>query len=70
LAQSNETEQPSAAPPLPIFYAQPRPVNGTADAGMSLLPVTDFGFARVTNSVVLGAAEFPRAMRNLSLIHI
>jgi hypothetical protein len=67
MTQSYETEQPSS-PPLPIFYTQPRPVNGTADAGMSLLPVTDFGFARVTNSVVLGAAEFPRAMRNYPIV--
>src|ERR1700751_2552084 len=47
---------------LPIFYHRPRPLNAVADQGRSLRPVTDFGFARSTNSVVLGAAEFPHAV--------
>ena len=53
---------------LPIFYRRPRPLNAVADQGWSLQPVTDFGFARATNSVVLGAAEFPNAMHSYPIV--
>jgi hypothetical protein len=51
--------QPAA---LPIFYQRPWPLDAAGDRGLSLQPVLDFGFARATNSVLLGAAEYPRAM--------
>jgi hypothetical protein len=53
---------------LPIFYHRPRPLNAVADQGYSLRPITDFGFARATNSVVLGAAEFPHAMHSYPIV--
>jgi SapC len=59
-------ERRSAA--LPIFYHRPRPLNAVADRGCSLQPVTDFGFARATNSVVLGAAELPHAMHSYPIV--
>jgi len=53
---------------LPIFYSRPRPLDATGDRGLSLQPVMDYGFARATNSVLLGAAEYPRAMRNYPIV--
>ena len=53
---------------LPIFYHRPRPLNAVADQGRSLRPVTDFGFARATNSLVLGAAEYPHAMHSYPIV--
>jgi SapC len=53
---------------LPIFYRRPRPLDAAGDRGLSLQPVMDFGFARATNSVLLGAAEYPRAMRNYPIV--
>ena len=48
---------------LPIFYKEPRPLNPTAGEGYSLQASGDFAFVRSTNSIVLGAVEFPAAMR-------
>jgi hypothetical protein len=53
---------------LPILYHRPRPLNVVADQGHSLRPVTDFRFARATNSLVLGAAEFPHSMRSYPIV--
>jgi len=53
---------------LPIFYSRPRPLDAVADRGRSLRPVADFLYARATNSVLLGAAEFPRAMRSYPIV--
>jgi len=53
---------------IPIFYRRPRPVNAIADQYRSLLPIVDYGFARNTNSVVLGASEFPRAMGTYPIV--
>jgi hypothetical protein len=53
---------------LPIFYSRPRPLDAVADRGKSLHLATDFGYARATNSVLLGAAEFPRAMRSYPIV--
>jgi hypothetical protein len=53
---------------LPLFYNRPRPIDAAGDRGLSLQPVMDFGFARTTNSVLLGAAEYPRAMRNYPIV--
>ena len=53
---------------LPIFYRRPRPIDAVLDSGRSLQPISDFRFARVTNSVLLGAAEFPRAMRSYPIV--
>jgi hypothetical protein len=56
------------SPALPIFYVRPRPVNAIFDRGRSLRPLTDFGFARDTNSVVLNAVEFPQAVRTYPIV--
>lgn len=53
---------------LPIFYSRPRPLDAALDRSRSLQPVSDFRFARVTNSVLLGAAEFQRAMRSYPIV--
>jgi hypothetical protein len=43
---------------LPILYRRPRPFDVAGDRGLSLQPVMDIGFARATNSVLLGVAEY------------
>jgi hypothetical protein len=55
-------------PALPIFYRRPRPLDAVVDSGKSLQPVVDFFYARDTNSVLLGAAEYPRAMRSYPIV--
>ena len=65
MVQVNATNQPAA---LPIFYSRPRPLDAVGDRGRSLQPSSDFRFARATNSVLLGAAEFLRAMRSYPIV--
>jgi hypothetical protein len=55
-------------PALPIFYSRPRPLDALTDRGKSLRPTADFLYARTTNSVLLGAAEYPRAMRSYPIV--
>jgi len=52
---------------LPIFYSRPRPLDAVGDRGRSL-PVSDFRLAHGTNSVLLGAAEFPWVMRSYPVV--
>src|SRR6516164_8560556 len=68
MEQTNTAAGDGRQAALPIFYSRPRPLDATGDRGLSLQPVTDFGFARTTNSVLLGAAEYPRAMRNYPIV--
>ncbi len=58
----------AAAGNMPLFYKRPRPLNAAVHRGLSLMPTSDFGFARSTNSVVLGATEFPLAMRHYPIV--
>lgn len=53
---------------MPIFYRRPRPLNAETDRELSLQRTPDYGFARATNSVILGAAEFPAAMRSYPIV--
>lgn len=53
---------------LPIFYRRPRPLNLETDRGLSLRPANDYGFARATNSVILGAGEFPLALHSYPIV--
>jgi hypothetical protein len=55
-------------PTLPVFYRRPRPLNAGHDRGWSLLPTPDVRYARATNSVLLGAAEFAPAMRSYPIV--
>jgi hypothetical protein len=48
---------------LPIFYRRPRPLSSELDRGKSLHAAPDYGFARLTNSLVLNGGEFPVAAR-------
>jgi SapC len=66
--QTSTTADDGQRAALPIFYSRPRPLDAVLDRGRSLQPVSDFGFARATNSVLLGAAEFPRAMRSYPIV--
>jgi hypothetical protein len=66
--QENTTAGNGRTGTLPIFYSRPRPLDAVADRGRSLHPVSDFQFARATNSVLLAAAEFPRAMRSYPIV--
>src|SRR6516164_2928685 len=68
MEQTNTAAGDGRQAALPIFYSRPRPLDATGDRGLSLQPVTDFGFARATNSVLLGAAEYPRAMRSYPIV--
>ena len=68
MAQANATAGNGQTATLPIFYSRPRQLDAVADGGRSLRPVADFRFARATNSVLLGAAEFPRAMRSYPIV--
>ena len=68
MEQTNTAAGDGRQAALPIFYYRPRPLDATGDRGLSLQPVTDFGFARATNSVLLGAAEYPQAMRNYPIV--
>jgi SapC len=68
VAQANTTADAGRTASLPIFYSRPRPLDAVADRGRSLRPVSDFGFARATNSVLLGAAESPRAVRSYPIV--
>jgi len=65
------TEDASAnqqRPKNPILYHRPRPISAELDAATSLRPLTDFSFARPTNSVVLGATELPSAMHHYPIV--
>jgi SapC protein len=53
---------------LPVFYRRPRPLDAVHDCGWSLLPTPDVRYARATNSVLLGAAEFAPAMRSYPIV--
>jgi hypothetical protein len=53
---------------VPIFYRRPRPMNNEIDRGKSLLPASDHGFARDTNSLVLNGVELPLAMRSHPIV--
>jgi SapC len=66
--QTNTIPDDGQRATLPIFYSRPRPLDGVLDRDRSLQPVSDFRFARGTNSVLLGAAEFPRAMRSYPIV--
>ena len=68
MPQTNGTAGDGQRAALPIFYSRPRPLDATGDRGLSLQSVTNFGFARATNSVLLGAAEYSRAMRNYPIV--
>jgi len=68
MQQTNGTAGDGRQAALPIFYTRPRPLDATGDRGLSLQPVTNFGFARATNSLLLGAAEYSRAMRNYPIV--
>jgi hypothetical protein len=68
VAQANATAEGGQTERLPIFYSRPRPLDAVADRDRSLQPVSDFGFARATNSVLLGAAEYPRATRSYPIV--
>jgi hypothetical protein len=57
-----------AAGGIADLLPRPRPLDAAGDRGLSLQPVMDFGFARATNSVLLGVAEYPRAMRNYPIV--
>src|SRR5208283_5073522 len=52
----------------PILYHRPRPITLELDRGLSLQPLTDFRFARATNSVVLGAVELVSAMHQFPIV--
>jgi len=66
VTQANATAESGQTATLPIFYSRPRPLDAVADRDRSLGPITDFRFARATNSVLLGAAEYPCASRSPS----
>src|SRR6516164_4672176 len=68
MPQTNGTAGDGQRAAFPIFYSRPRPLDATGDRGLSLQSVTNFGFARATNSVLLGAAEYSRAMRNYPIV--
>jgi len=67
--ESNNAAAPEARDvALPIFYRRPRPVDRERDRGWSLQPTPDVRYARATNSVLLGAAEFARAMHSYPIV--
>lgn len=53
---------------LPLFYKNPRPLNTTTDANLSLALQPDFSFAADTNSVPLLASEFGVACRHYPIV--
>jgi len=54
---SNDNEGAPAAGALPLFYKNPQAVNSQRHAKAGITESHDFGFARDTNSVPLGADE-------------
>jgi hypothetical protein len=62
------TTNAGAAPPLPLFYRDPRPLDPARHRGKSIAPLADFGFARSTNSVAITLAEFPQAALSYPIV--
>jgi SapC len=60
--------EPSAASSLPLFYRKPVAVSAGQHGALSLVPVTDYGFARNTNSIPLAIAEFALAVRHYPIV--
>lgn len=54
---SNDNKAAPTAGALPLFYKDPQPVNSQRHAKAGIKESHDFGFARDTNSVPLGADE-------------
>ncbi|MHB1218041.1 MAG: SapC family protein [Alphaproteobacteria bacterium] len=53
---------------LPVFYRRPMPLDPGRHGAMSLKRMTNFSFARKTNSVPLNGVEFPFAMRHYPIV--
>jgi len=53
---------------FPLFFRRPRPLNAQTDEGKSVALLPDFGFARTTNSMILGGGEFAAAMRSYPIV--
>ncbi len=68
MAGKNGRSEDEGAARLPLFYAQPRPLDAERHAGKSIKPKKSYGFASETNAVPLTAAEFPRAMRHYPIV--
>jgi hypothetical protein len=67
-AASSPAPGPASLTETPVFYRQPRPLEPVRYAGKSLREMTDFNFARASNSVPVNGVEFPPAMRNYPLV--
>jgi len=64
--------QPSASaqsePVLPVLYRKPMPLDPLRHGSKSLKRMTDFPFARNTNSVPINGVEFPFVMRHYPIV--
>src|SRR5262249_50906072 len=55
------------APPMPLFYKDPRPLSSIEHVKFKLTP-GDAGFAAETNSVPIVASEFAEAARSFPIV--
>lgn len=56
------------APPQPLFYRTPEPLNAERHARLGLRPAADYSFARHATSVLLVVSEFALASRNYPIV--
>lgn len=62
--------EPRAEVALPLFYAQPVPLNSGVHGAMRLLRDEDFGFAATAHAIPLVAAEIPAAIRSYPVVFV
>lgn len=65
---SAPADTPAAAPALPLFYTQPKPLDANTHRNSRLRDNAHFGFARKANSVPLNGVEFAIAQRHYPIV--
>lgn len=61
-------ESASGSAELPLYFRQPRLLERVRHATATILPTTDYRFARETNSVPLNAIEFIEAVKSYPIV--
>jgi hypothetical protein len=70
MAEAGASSSLAATPPapMPLFYRRPVALSPARHIATSILGVTDYGFARQSNSIPLSLSEFSVAVRHYPIV--